>query len=292
VRILITGASGLLGGRLAELLAQRHSVVAASHVAQTPSGMESVSVDLRSADSMDAALASARPDAVVHSAACADADLCEREPETARALNAMATEHLAGLCVERGARLIAVSTDLVLSGERALSDESVAARPILEDGRSKRRGEDAVLAASPDFVVARVALVVGQGFGPRVTASEGVAWALRVGRRPRLFSDQFRTPVDPESVVDAIARILEGRGAGLFHLGGPERLSRHALGLRTARALDLDASLIDAALQAREPVGFLRPADCSMDSSRARRELGWQPRPLDEALRESRLPPG
>lgn len=254
--------------------------------------METVPLELGSPESMAAAMAAVRPEAVVHSAACADADVCEREPETARLLNVVATERLAALCRERGARMIAVSTDLVLSGERALTDESVAARPILEYGRSKLAAEQAVLSASPDFAVVRMALVQGRGFGPRATASEGVAWALRGGKRARLFVDQFRTPVDPESVADAIGRILEGRGSGLFHLGGPERLSRHELGLRTARALGLDAGLIDAVEQARQPVGLLRPADCSMDSSRARRELGWEPRPLDAALRESRLSPG
>lgn len=292
MRILLSGASGLLGGRLAELLGRRHEVVAARHAAAPPAGMETVPLELGASESMATALSSVRPDAVVHAAACADADVCEREPETARLLNSAATERLAALCRERGARMVALSTDLVLSGERALTDESAAARPILEYGRSKLAAETAVLAASPDFAVVRIALVHGRGFGPRATASEGVAWALRAGKRARLFVDQYRTPVDPESVADAIVRILEGRGSGLFHLGGPERLSRHELGLRVARVLGLDAGLIDAVEQARQPVGFLRPADCSMDSSRAWRELGWQPRPLDLALRESRLSPG
>lgn len=290
MRILVTGASGLLGGRLAQLLAGRHAVVAARHTASTPLGLETAPLDLRSEDSLAAALAAARPDVVVHAAACADVDICEREPETARLLNALATERLASLCRERGCRLIALSTDLVLTGDRAMSDESVAASPILEYGRSKRLAERAVLAASVDFAVTRVALVLGRGYGPRSTASEGIAWALRAGERVRLFTDQFRTPVDPESVAEAIGRIAEGRGSGLFHLGGPERLSRYDLGLRVARALGLDPGLIDAAEQSRQ-LGVLRPADCSMDCSRASRDLGWEPRPLDGAIRESRQSP-
>lgn len=292
MRILVTGASGLLGGRLAQLLARRHAVTAARHTAATPLGLETAPLDLRSEDSVVAALAAARPDVVVHAAACADVDMCEREPEMARLLNALATERLASLCRERGCRLIALSTDLVLTGDRAMSDESVAASPILEYGRSKRLAEQAVLAASVEFAVARVALVLGRGYGPRSTASEGIASALGAGDRVRLFTDQFRTPVDPESVAEAIGRIAEGRGSGLFHLGGPERLSRCDLGLRVARVLGLDPGLIDAAEQRRQPVGVLRSADCSMDCSRARRELGWEPRPLDEAIRESRLSPG
>jgi dTDP-4-dehydrorhamnose reductase len=292
VRVLITGASGLLGGRLALLLAPRFTVLAAQHRAAPPAGLAAVPLDLRSEASLAGALEAARPDAVVHAAACADADLCEREPETARLLNAVASERLAGLCRERGCHLVALSTDLVFAGDRSFSDETLEPRPVLEYGRSKRAAEEAVLAASPEFAVARVALVLGRGFGPRSTASEGVFWGLRSGRRARLFADQCRTPVDPESVADGLGRILERRGAGLYHLGGPERVSRHELGLRVARILGLDASLIEAALQSREPAFCPRPADCSMASGRAQRELRWEPRPLDSAIRESRPAPG
>ena len=291
MRLLVTGASGLLGGRLALLLAGRHTVVAGRHTAAAPIGLETLPLDLCSHDSLASALATARPEVVVHTAACADVDVCEREPETARLLNTLATERLAALCRQRGCRLIALSTDLVLTGDRAMSDESVAAAPILEYGRSKRTAEEVVIGASSDFAVLRVALVLGRGYGPRATASEGIAWALCGGRRVRLFSDQYRTPVDPESLANAIGRIVDGRGAGLFQLGGPERLSRYDLGLRVAQALGLDAGLIESAEQRHQPVGVIRPADCSMDCSRARRELGWEPRPLEEAIRESRRSP-
>jgi dTDP-4-dehydrorhamnose reductase len=288
LRILVTGASGLLGGRLAALLAHRHDVVAGRHRDATPDGLPAVALDLASPDSLAAALDAARPDAVVHAAACADANRCEREPETARLLNETASARLAALCRERGRRLIALSTDLVFAGDASFSDEAVEPRPILEYGRSKRAAEAAVLAASSSFAVARVALVLGRGFGPRSTASEGVLWTLSAGRRMPLFTDQHRTPIDEVSLTDGLDRILARGGAGLYHFGGPQRLSRHELGLRVARVLGLDPGLIDAVTQPRDPGSCPRPADCSMDSGRARRELGWQPRALDDAIRESR----
>jgi dTDP-4-dehydrorhamnose reductase len=292
VRILISGASGLLGGRLLHLLGGDHAVTAARHATPVPDGFESVAFDLLSRDSLAAALRAARPDAVVHSAAWADADACRRDPDTSRRVNHAGTRALAELCLERGVRLLAISTDLVLDGEQALGDESQPPRPILEYGASKLAGERAVLEASPDFAVLRVALLVGRGVTARGTASEGVCWALRAGRRVRLFDDQFRTPVDPESVADAVGRVLAGKGSGLYQIGGPERLSRHALGLRCAAAFGLDASLVEAARQDEQPPGTRRPADCSMDVGRAARDLGWRPRPLDAAIHESRLSPG
>jgi dTDP-4-dehydrorhamnose reductase len=90
-------------------------------------------------------------------------------------------------------------------------------------------------------------------------------------------------------VAEAVARLVSGTAAGIFHLGGPERLSRYQLGLRVARVLGLSAGSIVMALQREHPGPERRAPDVSLDSGRARRELGWQPRPLDDAIRESRM---
>jgi len=253
--------------------------------------MAEVPLDLLSPASIEDALERARPDAVVHCAALADADRCEADSETARRVNADACAVLALACRRHGQRLISVSTDLVFDGRRRFVSEADPAAPVLVYGRTKLAGEEAVLAEHPASAVVRVALLLGRGRAARPSASEAVVWSLRAGRAIRMFSDQYRTPIDPESVAHAILALLAGDARGRFHLGGPERLSRAALGLRTARALGLPASLIEPVTQADLPLPAPRPADVSLDSERARRELGWNPRPLDDALRESRLGP-
>jgi dTDP-4-dehydrorhamnose reductase len=72
-------------------------------------------------------------------------------------------------------------------------------------------------------------------------------------------------------------------------VGGPERVSRYELGLRVAALLALPSRLIQPVLQSEHPHGAMRPADASLDCSRARRELRWAPRPLDAGVRESRV---
>jgi dTDP-4-dehydrorhamnose reductase len=186
---------------------------------------------------------------------------------------------------------VALSTDLVFAGDRPFLREDDAPGPLGVYGRTKLAGEEAALAACPGAAVARVALVLGLGHGPRGTSTESVAWALARGRPVRLFTDEHRTPVDPESLADALVRLLERGGAGRFHLGGPERLSRHDLGRRVARALGLPEAGIEAARQAEHPGGGSRAPDVSLDSTRARRELGWEPRPIDAAIREGRRLP-
>jgi dTDP-4-dehydrorhamnose reductase len=239
---------------------------------------------------VERALDATAVEAVLHCAVL-QAEACEARPHDAEALNHRATESLAKACRARGLRLVALSTDMVFAGDRPFLREDDGAGPLQTYGRTKLAGEEALLAADPQAAVARIALVVGRGHGPRATASEGIAWALRAGRHLRLFTDEYRTPVDPESVARGVASLLRGKASGRFHLAGSERISRFDLGRRVAALLGLSPDAIEAARQA-DHAGPPRPPDLSLDITRARSLLGFSPRPLDEALREGRAVPG
>jgi dTDP-4-dehydrorhamnose reductase len=289
VRVLVTGAGGLLGGRLAELLHGRGLEVLAAHrLSIPPPGPRPVLVELTDEKALARLLDASRPDAVVHAAAISRSNRCEERPDEAERVNARLPGTLARECRERGLRLVALSTDLVFGGDRSLLREDDPPGPLSVYGRTKLAGEEAVLSACPGAAVVRVALVLGRGHGTRATSTESVARALLGGREVRLFTDEHRTPVDPESVADAVLRLLDCPAAGRFHLGGPERISRYDLGLRVARLLGLPDGGIVAGRQADHAGPDRRAADVSLDSGRARRELGWEPRPIDEAIRESR----
>jgi dTDP-4-dehydrorhamnose reductase len=266
-------------------------VVGTVHRSPAPAGVATVPLDLLAERSLEAALDSVRPQAILHSAAMANIDVCDREPGLATRVNTDASAALARLCARRGLRLVALSTDTVFPGTHALSREEDEPQPLMHYARTKLAGERAVLAEHDGAAVARIALVIGRGHGSRGTASETIAWALRAGRPIRLFTDQYRTPVDAESVAAAVSVLLTGAQRGVFHLGGQERISRYDLGLRVAAALGLPASPIEPALHAETPGLALRPLDASFDSTRARRELGFSPRPLDDAVRDGRPQP-
>lgn len=290
-RVLVTGAAGLLGGRLAELLAAGFDVRAGVRTSDAPEGLVRAPLDLLDEVALARALDEATPEAVVHAAALGEPDHCEREPELAWRVNAEASGVLARLCRARGLRLVALSTDMVFDGRQGLRGEDDEPAPLQVYGRSKLAGERAVFEAHPDAAVVRVCLVGGRGHGRRGSATEAVAWALRAGGRPRLFIDQRRTPVDAETVADLVARLLRQGGTGIFHCGGPETVTRHELGQRVARVLGLDAGLIDAVRSDDVPQTAARPRDVTLRSERARRELGWVPRALDEAIGDGREAP-
>lgn len=298
MRLLVTGAGGLLGGRLAvELQAARAAdggtptVWAGQHQGPVPSGLPVVPLELTDPASVAAALDAAAPDVVVHAAVLGDAERCERDPELAFAINAVASGQLAAACRQRGLGLLALSTDLVFDDHAGALDEQVTPRPLQVYGRSKLAGERAVLEAHPDAAVVRVSLVYGRGHGARATASESVLWALASGARPRLFVDQWRAPIDAASLADLLLRLGARRQGGLWHAGGPERLSRFELGQRCARLAGLDTARLVPVPMAELRLPAPRPGNVSLDSGRAQRLLGWQARPVDVALAGSRSGP-
>ncbi len=288
MRILITGAGGLLGGRLSTLLSAEHETKALVRRSPAPAGIATVSADLVDEIAVETVLGSVRPDAVIHCAALADAEVCERDPERAGRENEIATQTLARACRRAGARLISISTDLVLSGGCSFSTEDFRPDPVSEYGRSKLRGETAARRECPEAVIFRVALLCGLGYGPRLSASESIAQRLQAGDTLSLFEDEWRTPIDPESVAQAVhAALLRPKLTGLFHIGGAERLTRLELGGKVAATLGLNGSLIRKSRRSAHQ-GAPRPKDVSLDTRRAREELGWTPRPLGIAFREGR----
>jgi dTDP-4-dehydrorhamnose reductase len=292
LRVLLTGAGGLVGGVVGPALGRLGlTVIAGQHETPVPAGLPIQALDVTSPSSVEAAIDAARPDAVVHAAALAEADRCQAEPDRAFALNVRAPESMARTCARRGVALVCLSTDLVFAGDRAPYAETDAPDPLLTYGRTRRQGEEAVLAAHPEAAVARLSLVSGCGYGSRGTATEWIAWALAAGRRLRLYTDQYRTPIDTLSIADGLALLLRQRARGLFHLGGPERISRHEMGRRLAAALGLPGDLIEPVAQADHCTGAPRPADVSLDSGRARRELGFAPRRFAEAIAAGRPKP-
>jgi dTDP-4-dehydrorhamnose reductase len=227
----------------------------------------------------------------VHLAALPDIAPCKAHPALARRVNAQAAGELAAACAARDARLAHVSTDQVFDGTRAGWREEHAPAPLHEYGRSKLEGERAVLATCAGALVLRPGLVTGRAPPGRRSASSALVETLARGARPRLFTDEWRSPVAAADVARALADLLErddvwapgplpGAPGRVLHLGGPERLSRLELGRREAAAAGLDAERCEAGTRVAAGLSGERPADLSLDSRRAVALLGWSPRTL------------
>jgi dTDP-4-dehydrorhamnose reductase len=282
--VLVIGSTGFLGVALARTLrdARQSAVLAARRPHESPAaaGLERATklvLDLRDATALERVLLLLRPRAVVLAAALARVDLCERDPVEAREVNELAPARAAALCARHGVRLVHVSTDLVFGGHApapgGFRPEDPPA-PCSAYGGTKAAGERAVLAAHPGALVARLPLLCGESFGRGLGAGDSLLAALSRGERPRLFHDEWRTPLDVADAARALVELVDEDVAGVLHVAGPERLSRVELAERVLAAHGIDADRIDRSTRAEAGMPE-RPRDCSLDARRAVEILPW-----------------
>jgi dTDP-4-dehydrorhamnose reductase len=286
MQILVTGASGRLGGHVLENLADHgHDVVAWSGTTDGHRlGFRLTRVELSDPLAVRSAIQAANPDVVIHAGARSRADLVRREPALGWEVNVRGTEVLSAWCSEHGRRLLFTSTDLVFDGERSWYREGDRAVPVLEYGRTKLAAEAVVLTNCRGLVV-RLSLLYGQAGGAETSYFDQAIAALRSGVPQTFFEDEFRTPLDYATAAEILVRLAESDATGIIHAGGPERVSRLELMRRAATALGADAGLLRGGRRADAAAHEPRPADVSLDTSLLRARLPDLALPaIEEAL--------
>ena len=148
-RVLVTGAKGQLGSRLAELGACRRAL----HVV----GLDQTELDITNPSSIQETLSLHAPDVVINGAAYTAVDLAESEPERAFDINGKGVKHLAEACCQNGVALIHVSTITCSAKWNGALSPSEPTGPLGVYGASKLEGEEAFLASGVQGAVVRVA---------------------------------------------------------------------------------------------------------------------------------------
>ena len=205
MKVIVTGAGGLVGGALARRLGRGREVLA----------LRRADLDVTDAGAVARLVRSERPGLVVNCTVLG-VDECERDPEAARAVNVEAPRSLAAACAEAGAEFLHFSTNYVFDGRGdgpyAEDDEP---RPVNVYGRTKAEGERAALAAGPRCSVVRTSWVFGAG---RASFLSTAHRELLAGRSVRAIKDTWASVTYVEDLVVRVEELLARRGRGLFHV--------------------------------------------------------------------------
>lgn len=208
MKILITGANGMLGRTLCRVLKNFEII---------PTDRDTM--DITKSDEVYRVIREHQPEVVIHCAAMTAVDLCETEKENAFLINAVGSSNVAVACHAIGARLIAISTDYVFDGfgEKSYSEYDVPNGGNTVYGQSKWAGEQLIRTHCPNHVIARVAWLYGAG-GPSFVHT---MIKLADGSRPvlKVVDDQVGNPTSTDAVARTIQDILKHTSiAGTFHL--------------------------------------------------------------------------
>ncbi|MFZ0532139.1 MAG: SDR family oxidoreductase [Anaerolineales bacterium] len=245
MRILITGASGLLGLNLALETTRRHAVFGTvNHHALKTDAFTVIQTDLLAPGAVERLLERTQPDWIIHCAALANLDACEADPLLAQQLNTDLPRTLASHVARSGARLVYISTDSVFDGLLGDYSEEDIPTPVGVYSHTKLNGELAVAEADPTAIIARVNL-----FGWSLTGNRSLAEFffnnLRLKKHVMGFTDVYFCPLLANDLAHIFLRMLEENLSGLYHVVSSESLSKYDFGLRLAQRFNLDGTLIN-----------------------------------------------
>ncbi len=274
MKLLITGASGLVGERLAHDFSPYHHVLGIVNKRKAQLDCETRAIDFsRDARELVPLLSGFNPDAVIHCAAVSQPQLVARDPEGSRAINVEAAWWLAGWCRKADRPLIAFSSDTVYpdaAESPAPLDgffEGHPPGPLNAYGASKLEMEQSIFELFPDALVLRSSLLWGRAREGQNSFSNWLLKKQQQGGEVPVFRDNLRHPLAVSQVRQILEKLFESWPAGLLNLGSRELISREAfarklfshLGLDTAQLRPCDTA--DAGLL--EPVPLSLPLNLS-----------------------------
>jgi len=271
-RVLVTGATGLLGRSVVEAFA-KDPEWHVKGVGLSRAEGDTVKLDLLDFEAVTELVRSYRPDVIVHAAAERRLPVCEQDPEGTRRLNVETTRHLARCSKQFKSWLLFISTDYIFDGTSPPYAESALPRPLNEYGRQKR---DAAMAArEADWGCGELRVPLLYGPVERVDES-GLSKILQLivdRRTPAALCDwQIRCPTLVDDIALALVQLAHHKMdhcglSGAFHWSGPETMTKYQMAQRMAAKFGLDMSHIAAEVDRNDP---RVPRDATLDVETAR----------------------
>ena len=272
MRILVTGAGGMVGRALVHALEPRHDV----------RGYRHEQLDVTRGDAVEQAIAEYRPHAVAHLGAWTDVDGCELDPERAMRVNAEGTRRVAESARKHRARMLYVSTDYVFDGTASRPiPEDAAPHPINTYGRSKLEGERAVQSLLTEYFIVRSSWIYGAG------GRNFVDTVLRLAEerdRIEMVEDQVGCPTYALDLAAALVVVLESRAYGLYHITNDTEATWYLLAQQVLRTIGSDVLLIPVKTE-QVPRPARRPLYSALGNYRLHHILDYRMRPWRGAVR-------
>ena len=291
MRILITGSNGLLGQKLVRQLSKNEKLnyLATSQGENRNPACPSKnfsSLDITISDEVLKTITAFAPDYIIHTAAITNVDYCELNERECHDVNVTGTQNVFDSAKATGAHFQMLSTDFVFDGNDGNYKETDLVNPLSVYAASKVDGEQILIKSDySNWSIARTIIVFGEG--ENLSRSNIVLWAreaLSNGKTLNIIDDQFRAPTWADDLAWGCIQICEQNRKGIYHLSGPESMSIYELVMRIGRFFKLDTSAINRTDSSSLNQPAKRPPKTGFDLSKSKKDLGYQPKTLEESL--------
>jgi dTDP-4-dehydrorhamnose reductase len=297
MKILVTGANGLLGQKLVYLLKTKPEIklIATSrgeNRLKDKSGYEFISLDITDKLQTEKVISEVQPDVIINTAAMTNVDACEIQKEECWKQNVKAVENL----IEAIAKLqtpnsksqthfIHLSTDFVFDGASGPYKETDIPNPLSYYSKSKYEAEKLIQNSNIKWAIARTIIIYG--VADEMSRSNIVLWAksaLEKGQPLKIVNDQWRMPTLAEDLADGCYLIAKKGATGIYHLSGKDFMRIDELVERIADFFHLDKSIISTVSSDTLNQAAKRPPRTGFILDKAIKELGYNPHSFEEGL--------
>jgi dTDP-4-dehydrorhamnose reductase len=244
MKLLITGASGLLGINLAMEAMREHEVIGVDRGRLLSAPFPVTKINFFNSRAFDSTLNSTQPDWVINCSALANLDECEKHPDQAKILNVDLPRELAIACAKRNTKFIHLSTDAVFDGTKeGAYTEDDEPNPQGVYSHTKLDSERAVQEANPQAIIARVNFY-GWSLSGRRSLGEFFVNNLSDGKNVNGFTDVIFCPMWVNHLAQTLIAMLEKDLHGLYHVVGAQPMNKYQFGVEVARKFGLRENLI------------------------------------------------
>lgn len=292
MRILITGSNGLLGQKIVKQCLKHNLEFIATSKGENRNAdcpaEKYVSMDICNKLEINHIFQATYPTHVIHTAAITNVDYCELNPEECHEVNVQATQYLFEASKQYKAHFELLSTDFVFDGLQGMYKETDEVNPLSVYAQSKVDAENILLQSDyTNWSIARTIIVYGTT--NNLSRTNIVLWAIDALQKQQpmnIINDQFRMPTWADDLAWGCLEICRRNKTGIFHLSGPELLAINQIVERIAVYLGKsmeNVNLIDSSTL-NQPAK--RPPRTGFDLSKSRAELGYNPKTIEETLKE------
>jgi dTDP-4-dehydrorhamnose reductase len=290
MKILITGANGLLGQKLIALLHQQDGV---EILATARGGSRIIGLNEAHYHTLDVASKSAvialfnilQPEVVIHTAAMTQIDDCELNQEECKVANIDAVRNVVAGCLAINAHLIHLSTDFIFDGTEGPLKENALPAPVNFYGETKLEAEKLIIESTISWAIARTVLVYG--IVPGLSRSNIILWvkeSLEKKKTINVVDDQWRTPTLAEDLAKGCWLIAKNKATGVYNISGKDMLTPYDMALLVADHFQLNSKFINRANSSTFSQPAKRPAKTGFIIDKAINELGYRPHSFKQGI--------
>lgn len=280
MKALITGASGLLGRRMFNIISKTHETVGTYN---KNNDEKFHFLDITDKDSVGIFFRKINPEIVIHCAALVDTDRCEEDKGLAGKVNVNGTKNIVDNCSKHNCKMIYLSSDFVFNGDNITYYEDSPLSAINYYGLTKIEGEKIVKQNLEDYLIIRSPLMYGDDEYSKPSFITSILEKLKLEERIYVDNKIIKYPTLTDDVVKAIKKLINLELSGVYHVGGEDGITKYEWAKKIAKFYGFSEELI---IESNEQTRAKRPLNVKLDSSKIKKLIG-NITGVDEGLRKT-----